>query len=173
VSRVRSLLPLLAAAWVVLEIWLLIQVAEVIGGFAVFGLLLLGALTGGWLIKDAGLRALRQAARSMQAGGAPAGESDGRVGASLAAGLLLIVPGFLSDLLALACLLPPTRALLRRVPQRLSRRGSHGPLSDAYRLQEQLRIHRPDGKVVQGEVVDPPQPYDYGAPDGGRPRLTG
>ncbi len=28
--------------------------------------------------------------------------------------------------------------------------------ADAMRLQEQLRIHRPDGKVVQGEVVDPP-----------------
>jgi UPF0716 protein FxsA len=173
VSRTRSFLPLLVAAWVVLEIWLLIQVAHVIGGLAVFGLLLLGALAGGWLVKDAGLRALREATRSMQTRGAEAeGGSDGRIGASLAAGLLLIVPGFLSDLLALACLLPPTRALLRRVPGRLARRGSRGPLSDAYRLQEQMRIHRPDGKVVQGEVVDP-QPYDYSAGDGGFPRITG
>jgi hypothetical protein len=32
-------------------------------------------------------------------------------------------------------------------------------------MQEQMRIHRPDGKVVVGEVVDPEQPYDYGRRD--------
>jgi UPF0716 protein FxsA len=174
VSRFRTLLPLLVAAWVVLEIWLLIQVGEAIGGLAVFGLLLVAALAGGWLIKDAGLRALREAARSVQGRPAESPKGDGSVGASLAAGVLLIIPGLLSDVLALACLFPPTRRLLRRVPERLARGGSRGPLSDAYRFQEQMRMHRPDGKVVHGEVVDP-QPYDYSAGDGGaeRGRLPG
>ena len=78
------------------------------------------------------------------------------------AGLLLIVPGFLSDLVALTLLFPPTRALWRAVGRKVADRAVRSasavgtdPFADAMRLQEQLRIHRPDGKVIQGEVVDP------------------
>ena len=165
-GRLRYL-PLVVAAWVVLEIWLLIQVGHWIGWFPLFLLLVGSAVLGAWVVKRAGGRALRATA----AGKAEAGTMVGITG-----GLLLILPGLLSDLLGLACLFPPTAKLLRRLPARLLRR-SGGPIGDAYRIQEQLRIHRPDGKVVPGEVivgevVDPEpgpsdggQPYDYGRRD--------
>ncbi|MEY9963982.1 UPF0716 protein FxsA [Streptacidiphilus sp. MAP12-16] len=181
---VRRFLPLVVAAWVVLEIWLLIAAAQLIGWFGLLCLLIASAVLGGWVIKRAGLRALRSTAAGMR-GGAPSGDpvtSETRTAVLIAGGLLLILPGLLSDVLGLACLFPPTSALLRRIPERLLRRS--GPLGDAYRLQEQLRIHRPDGKVVPGEVivgevVDPPSqergqehtpedPYGYG---GGRDQL--
>ncbi|MBC3841822.1 FxsA family protein [Streptacidiphilus sp. 4-A2] len=136
-------LPLALAAWVVLEIWLLIEVAQLIGWFALLVLLLASAVLGGWVVKRAGLRAVRATA---------AGQAEARTAVSIAGGLLLILPGMLSDLLGLACLFPPTAALLRRIPAALLRRGG-GPISEAYRMQEQLRIHRPDGKVVPGEVI--------------------
>jgi len=163
-------LPLALVVWVILEIWLLIEVAHVIGWFPVLLLLLVSAALGGWVVKRAGLRALRATA---------AGAAEAGTAVSIVGGLLLILPGLLSDLLGLACLFPPTAALLRRVPARLLRRGS-GPIAEAYRLQEQLRIHRPDGKVVPGEVIvgevvdDHPaertgphhaEPYDYGRRD--------
>ncbi|MCD0481150.1 FxsA family protein [Streptacidiphilus sp. ASG 303] len=157
-GRLRTLLPLAVAAWLVLEIWLALEVASVLGGLAVAALFLAGALVGGWTVKRAGLRALRSAARSVEQGREPeAGESHTAL--TITGGVLLILPGFLSDLLGLACLFPPTRALLRRVPVRLARaavrRGRAGdPLAEALRLQEQLRVHRPGGRVVPGEVVD-------------------
>ena len=154
-------LPLAVLVWVALEIWLLIVVAHLIGWFPVLLLLVVSAAVGGWAVKRAGLRALRATA----SGSAEAGTAVGILG-----GLLLILPGLLSDLLGLACLFPPTAALLRRIPGRLLRRGG-GPIADAYRMQEQLRIHRPDGKVVPGEVIvgevvdEHQQPYDYGRRD--------
>jgi UPF0716 protein FxsA len=171
---------------VVLEIWLLIELAALIGGLGVFGYLVASALLGGWVVKRAGLKALRATAASMRGGVYPADggdpvTSETRTAVTIAGGLLLVLPGILSDLLGLACLFPPTAALLRRVPERWLRRAGT-PLGDAFLLQEQLRIHRPDGKVVPGEVivgevVDPAEdplrkrddPYGYG---GGRDRLT-
>ncbi|MGH3420852.1 MAG: FxsA family protein, partial [Streptosporangiaceae bacterium] len=59
-----------------------------------------------------------------------------------AAGVLVVVPGFVSDLFGLLLLLPPTRALVRR---RILRSASrHTPARYA------------PGEVVEGEVVDEP-----------------
>ena len=121
--RLRSLLPLLVAAWLVLKIWLALQVAALLGGLSVLGLMVATAVLGGWMIKRAGLRAFRAAARAVEQGREPEpGESHTAI--TITAGLLLILPGFLSDLLGLACLFPPTRAVLRRIPARLARQGA-------------------------------------------------
>ncbi|MFE0458890.1 FxsA family membrane protein [Kitasatospora sp. NPDC058965] len=163
-SPLRRWLPLAAAAWLVLELWLVIELASVIGWFLVLLLLLLGVVLGGRLIKRAGLRALRNASASFEQGQMPpSGAAETNTSLTVLAGVLLMVPGFLSDLLGLTLLLPPTRAVWRsagrRVAQRVLRAAPAGdPLADAMRLQEQIRIHRPDGKVIQGEVVDPEQP---------------
>ena len=176
-GKLRRVLPLLIAAWLVLEIWLLIQVGSAIGGFAVAVLLLAGVVIGGWLVKRAGLKAI-SAAIDQSRDPKP---QQAQTGTSLTvlAGLLLIIPGFLSDVLALTLLLPPTRALWRAAGRRLAgaalRRSpvaGTDPFADAVRLQEQLRIHRPDGKVVQGEVVDPGQ-GPQGPDTGYRPPITG
>lgn len=165
-GRLRRALPLLVAAWLVLEIWLVIQVASVTGWLLVLILLLLGVVVGGRLIKRAGLKALRAASVSFERGTMPPpGASETGTSLTVLAGLLLILPGFLSDLIGLTLLFPPTRALWRLVGRRAARSvlaasGAGDPLADALRLQEQLRIHRPDGKVVQGEVVDPADRQD-------------
>ncbi|MFD8703133.1 FxsA family membrane protein [Kitasatospora sp. NPDC059648] len=159
-SRLRRVLPLLITAWLVLEIWLLVLVGSWLGGFAVLLLLIAGGVIGGSLIKRAGMKALSAAleqSRNPQSQQPQTGTSM-----TVLAGLLLIVPGFLSDLVALTLLFPPTRALWRAVGRKVADKAvrSASPagtdaFADAMRLQEQLRIHRPDGKVIQGEVVDP------------------
>ncbi|MGK5640826.1 FxsA family membrane protein [Streptomyces sp. URMC 126] len=150
----RKLLPLAIAAWAVLEIWLLILVADAAGGLAVFGLLAGGVVLGGYVIKRAGRRAWQRLTRSMQAAGAgsaaPEAEGGGN-GLTMLGGLLLMVPGLLSDAAGLLCLFPPTRALIRKTAvRRIERAGAASPLGDAVR---QARMHQPDGKVVQGEVI--------------------
>jgi UPF0716 protein FxsA len=61
-----------------------------------------------------------------------------------AAGVLIVLPGFVSDILGLLLVLPPTRAVVRR---RMLRSASlHTP------------PRYPPGAVVDGEVVDTPAP---------------
>ncbi|WP_171167408.1 FxsA family membrane protein [Streptomyces sp. I05A-00742] len=157
--RTRKLLPLAVAAWAVLEIYLLILVADAAGGLAVFGLLAGGVVLGAYVIKRAGRRAWQRLTRSMQAGGAAGAAPDvegGGNGLTMLGGLLLMVPGLVSDVAGLLCLFPPTRALIRKTAvRRIERAAEAGPLGDAVR---QARMHRPgaggpDGKVVQGEVI--------------------
>ncbi|MGW2375276.1 FxsA family membrane protein [Kitasatospora sp. NPDC001683] len=159
-SRLRRVLPLLITAWLVLEIWLLVLVGSWLGGFAVLLLLIAGGVIGGSLIKRAGLRALSAAVE--QSKNPQSQQPQTGTSMTVLAGLLLIIPGFLSDLVALTLLFPPTRALWRAVGRRVADKAVRSaspvgadPFADAMRLQEQLRIHRPGGKVIQGEVVDP------------------
>ncbi|MFG2297937.1 FxsA family membrane protein [Streptomyces sp. NPDC048603] len=177
-ARPRTFLPLAIAAWLVLEIWLLGVVADWIGGPAVVALLAAGLVLGVVVIKRAGRRAFKnlqstfQQAQAGQPPAAPAagsGKGSGN-GMTMLAGLLLILPGLLSDVAGLLLLLPPVRAVVgRRFERMLEKKVAAAPagsFGDAYR---QTRIHYPDGKVVQGEVVREDTPP---APDPNRPPLT-
>jgi UPF0716 protein FxsA len=183
-SRARVLVPLAVAVWAVLEIWLLTVVAGAIGGWLVLLLLLAGFVFGAAAVKHAGRRAWNSLAAAVRTApeAAPYGAPGARdplgprqpvptaegAGTAMLGGLLLIVPGFVSDAAGLLCLFPPTRELLTaaagRLGRRLGRRGlSHPPGSFGEAFQ-QARMRMPDGKVVPGEVVrDDGRP---GGPDG-------
>ncbi|MFF4740004.1 FxsA family membrane protein [Streptomyces sp. NPDC001262] len=169
----RRFVPLGVAVWAVLEIWLLTLVAGAAGGLTVAALLAAGVVAGAYVIKRAGRRAWQRLTRSMQQPQEPSAagrdELGGREGAgggnalTMLGGLLLMVPGLISDAAGLLCLFPPTRNLLRKgFERRLGRTApAPGSLGDAFR---QARMHQPDGRVVQGEVIrndEPPAPrYD-------------
>ncbi|NEA62940.1 FxsA family membrane protein [Streptomyces sp. SID12488] len=178
-SRLRTFLPLGIAAWLVLEIWLLSVVAGAASGFAVFVLLVAGFVLGSVVIKRAGRRAFRNLTQTLQQqqGGTPAagaarpGGSEGN-GLLMLGGLLLMLPGLISDAVGLLLLIPPLQKAISRYAERTFERklreSNPGTLGDAF---QQARIRRPDGKVVQGEVIQ-----DHGA--GGtagerRPPLAG
>ncbi|MGW0859465.1 FxsA family membrane protein [Streptomyces sp. NPDC002690] len=185
-SRVRRFLPLGIVAWLVLEIWLLILVADAAGGFTVLLLLVAGFVCGAAVVKKAGRRAFSNLTETLrQAPGQP-GAEEGRPepqpaargnGFLMLGGILLMIPGMLSDLAGLLLLVPPVRkalsGLTERALERRMRAASPGSLSGAF---HQARMHRPDGKVVQGEVIredgtQPPRRGDDG-PQGPRPPLT-
>ncbi|WP_190144197.1 FxsA family membrane protein [Streptomyces glebosus] len=188
-SRARRFVPLGIAAWMVLEIWLLTVVAGATNGLTVLLLLVAGVIVGGYVTKRAGRRAWRNLTESFQtagdpaaSGNSPAGNSSSGNGRSgndksgsghtlpMVGGLLLMLPGLVSDALGLLCLFPPTGKLMqRRAEKLLSRRAGYSPGSfgDAF---QQARMHRPDGKVVQGEVIRDDEPP---APRRQDPPLTG
>ncbi|MFD7611242.1 FxsA family membrane protein [Streptomyces sp. NPDC059828] len=177
-SRARTFLPLGVAAWLLLEIWLLTLVAGAAGGFTVFALLVAGAVLGAVVIKKAGRRAFRNLTEAFQQSGAtpaatPADRQDQGNGLLMLGGLLLMLPGLISDAAGLLLLLPPVRRSIGRHAEksleRRMRQAAPGSLGDALR---QARIHRPDAKVVQGEVIrqDPPAPPQPGT--GQHPPLT-
>ena len=100
-SRLLRFLPIGIAAWLVLEIWLLMVVAGAASGFTVFLLLVAGFVFGAVVIKRAGRRAFRALSETLQqqqSGALPQGRanSEGN-GLMMLGGLLLMLPGLISD----------------------------------------------------------------------------
>jgi UPF0716 protein FxsA len=95
------------------EITVMIQVGQWLGVVNTIGLLLLVSVIGAWLVKHEGLGVLRRIQQQRLAGEVPAAPVfDGAL--ILVAGLLLLIPGFVTDALGLLLLLPPVRAGVRR-----------------------------------------------------------
>lgn len=102
----------IAFALVLVEILILVALIGEIGFFAVFGLWAVSAVAGIWLIQEQGMATMRRAQESFQRGTMPVGEMFESL-CLFGAGLLLIMPGFVSDAFALALLVPACRNLLR------------------------------------------------------------
>ncbi|MBE9376453.1 FxsA family protein [Saccharopolyspora sp. HNM0983] len=126
------LLPLLLVAAVV-EIGVLVLVGQLIGVLPTLLLVLGTALLGSWLLRREGRRTLEEFRTAAMQRTPPERElSDGVLVAGAA--LLIIVPGFVTDLAGLVLLLPPVRAAARKRMARAAERRSQ-------RLQEQMRRH--------------------------------
>jgi UPF0716 protein FxsA len=94
------------------ELAVIISVADSIGVLNTVGLLILVSLVGAWLARREGAGVLRRIQAALGRGDMPSTEvADG--GLILLAGALMIAPGFVSDVLAILLLLPPTRAVVR------------------------------------------------------------
>jgi UPF0716 protein FxsA len=106
------MIVLLLILWPLAELYVVIKVAEAIGLLYTLLLLVVGWPLGSWVLREQGRAAWRRLGDTVAAGRSPGREVlDGAL--VLIGGLLLIVPGFISDLLGVLALLPPTRALLR------------------------------------------------------------
>ncbi|TDW91988.1 MULTISPECIES: FxsA family protein [Kribbella] len=141
------------------EIFVIIQVGQVIGGWPTVALLLVESAFGAWLIKREGRRAWRALQSSFETGKMP-GRELADAALVLVGGTLLLTPGFITDIFGFFFVLPFTRPLARRAMTAFfSRRvttqlgtpglgtfipgpGTPGP-------------QRPTNDVIQGEVIDP------------------
>jgi UPF0716 protein FxsA len=111
-----SHLPLIRLFFVIfpiLELWGLIRVGAVIGAWPTIGLVLLAAISGIAILRQQGFQTLLRVRARMARGEEPTtAVLEGMVLA--VAGLLLLIPGFLTDVLALLALIPALRARLVR-----------------------------------------------------------
>lgn len=97
----------------VAEVYTLIRVGGAIGPAATIALLLGAAVLGSWLVRRQGSAVLDRVRTAMDRGEMPAGALlEGAM--LLAAGFLLVLPGLLSDGVALLLLVPPLRHWLVR-----------------------------------------------------------
>ena len=114
------MLPWLLLAFIVVpvvELALIIQVGQSIGVWWTIALLLADAILGSLLARSQGRIAWRRFNDAMRAGRPPAREVvDGAM--VLVGGALLLTPGFFTDVFGIALLLPPSRAVIRRVALR-------------------------------------------------------
>lgn len=95
----------------ILEMWLLITVGREIGALPTIGLVLLTAVVGLALLRRQGLSTVLRAQQKMQAGELPAREMAEGIFLAVG-GALLLTPGFFTDALGFACLIPGLRQLL-------------------------------------------------------------
>lgn len=118
-----GLLALLFLVVPIAELYVIVQVAGAVGVPETILLLIGISLLGAWLARVAGVSVLYRLQRTVRAGRVPSVEIvDGAL--VLLAGALMITPGFLSDILAILLLLPPTRAIVRGVVlRRIRARG--------------------------------------------------
>ena len=113
------LIALLILIVPIVELILIVEVATRIGVFETLFLLIAISVAGAWLLKREGSAAWRRLQAAMQRGEIPTNEViDGVM--IVFGGALLLTPGFLTDLVGLALLLPPTRALLRGWSRRVT-----------------------------------------------------
>ncbi|MBT0771972.1 FxsA family protein [Kineosporia sp. J2-2] len=106
-----------------LELFVAIEVGRAVGALAVFGLLVLMSVLGAFVVRrqgSAAWRAVNAAART----GTPPSRDLADAAVLMLAGVLLILPGFCSDVVALLLLLPFTRPVARRPVERFFRRAA-------------------------------------------------
>lgn len=149
-SRRRRWPWLLVLAFVLVpiaEIYVIIQVGQVIGAWWTVVLLIADSIFGSWLVRHEGARAWLALRTALASGRMPARElADGAL--ILIGGTLMISPGFISDVAGFGLILPFTRPIARRiltavVSRRLLAGHDNRPGSG------------PEGPVIRGEVVDP------------------
>jgi UPF0716 protein FxsA len=149
----------LVACWVLAEVVVYVLVAARIGVGWTILLTLASTAVGMSLLARQGTRAigeLRQATRTRP----PSGRALGDAGLGAVGALLVVLPGFLGDLVGLCCLVPGLRAL----PRALVARALFGRLPDRLRGPVHVRSTRAGavggptadgdpGRVIEGEVV--------------------
>ena len=110
----------------ILELYVLLQVGQLLGVVPTLVLLVALSLLGAWLLRREGTKAWAAFRTALARGRLPASEvADGAL--VILGGALLLTPGFATDAFGLVCVVPPTRALLRRALTRaVARRLAEG-----------------------------------------------
>ncbi|HEX2072050.1 MAG TPA: FxsA family protein [Thermoleophilaceae bacterium] len=111
------------------ELYVILQVGDAIGAPLTILLLVADSLLGSMLLRSQGRSVWRQFNEAMRAGRMPHRELFDGI-AVIFGGAFLITPGFLTDVVGLLLLIPPTRAVLRRfAARRLGKRFGLGAVA--------------------------------------------
>jgi UPF0716 protein FxsA len=131
-----------------LELALLIQVGGAIGVLPTLLLVIAGMLAGSMVWRVAGLATALRVRERLARGEAPEQEMLGGLLIAVGGGLLLL-PGFISDLLGLLCLLPFTRSLLlARLQRRMQEQAQR---QRAFFEEQATRSGQGRAQVLEGE----------------------
>ena len=136
---------LLFIAATLMEIFVFIEVGSAIGAWSTIALIVLTAVIGLSLVRIQGFQTLMEAQRKVNMGEPPAREM--LAGMMLAvSGILLLLPGFVSDIGGVLLLLPPVRAaLVERFISRMNIQTHQGHTFNA-------DFHRTDGADQQARL---------------------
>ncbi|WP_170984230.1 FxsA family protein [Rhodoligotrophos defluvii] len=168
----RFIILLVLLALPLLEIAVFIKVGEWLGAPLTILLVVLSAVVGLWIVRLQGFSLLTKARDSLRQNAMPVGSVVH--GAFLVvAGILLAIPGFLTDLVAFALLIPPVRVMIARIILEKVRRsanvsihvGGNGMRGGAGPFRSDHRTTG-EGPVIEGELVEDLTPPEPNAPGG-------
>jgi UPF0716 protein FxsA len=144
---------LLFAILPIVEIAILINVGEQIGGWYTVAIVILTAFAGAHLVRQQGLSTLMQAQQKMQAGTMP--EQEMAEGLLLViAGVLLVTPGFITDGIGFLLSLPMTRPLIAKsLVKGLSMRMTNTSFNSNFSQHQQQQPHSTEQyeDIIEGE----------------------
>jgi UPF0716 protein FxsA len=153
-AMARLLLGLGLIALPFIELALLVKTGQTIGLWPTLALLAGAAVVGGAIMSRQGLTVARRTQEAVALGRPPVGPVlDGAL--MLLAGALLITPGFLTDALALALLVPPIRRRVARATVRrlVERAQLQFKAQKSARGAEEGTAGKDEGPVIEGEFV--------------------
>ena len=129
------------------EIYILIQVGQVIGALWTVFFVVLTAVIGVALLKQQGLSTLTRAQEKMNHGEVPANELLEGL-ALLVAGAFLLTPGFFTDAFGFVLLFPPTRSALITAMQKRFVAAGRFSVEGAYRSGSKQDSQQ--GNIIEG-----------------------
>jgi UPF0716 protein FxsA len=137
----------------IVEMWLLITVGREIGAWSTIGLVILTAAVGFSLLRQQGFATLFRARQKMDAGEIPALEMAEALILAVS-GVLLITPGFVTDVLGFAALLPGLRRwLVSGFVSRMDAASARGQSASQHQIFS--HEHRSHGATPrQGDLQD-------------------
>ncbi len=131
----------------IIEIALFIEAGDRFGLWPTLGAVILTAIIGTSLLRWQGISTWARATQSLQQGVFPVNEVFTGL-CLVAAGALLLTPGFLTDAIGFALFVPPVRVLIARLMKRLIQRGN-GP--QIWVNGEAMDASRSKNTVIDGE----------------------
>lgn len=146
----------------IIEIALFIQIGGAIGTWPTLGIVLLTAVLGTWLVRTQGRIAMNNLSRSFSELNDPT-EPLAHGAMILVAGVLLLTPGFFTDALGFALLMPPVRvAVFRYLSSRITvQKFQMGPGPSAQ------QHGRTGGDIIDGDFEEvSPKPRSNGRASG-------
>ncbi|HEX3328262.1 MAG TPA: FxsA family protein [Actinomycetota bacterium] len=152
----------------ILELYVILQVAHVIGLLPTLALLIAVSVMGAWLLKREGAAAWRRVREALARGEMPATQvADGAL--VVLGGALLLTPGFVTDAVGLLLLIPAVRVALRGGVRRLLWRWGRRRLrvvDTAGTVTRSVYTTRVDRGSVVTRPSDPLPPSRQTPPDG-------
>lgn len=146
------ILLILFIAVPVIEIGLFIQVGGVLGLWPTLALVLITAFVGASLVRSQGLHTLMTVQQRIQRGEMPAQQIVEGVMLAVA-GVLLLTPGFMTDVMGMLVLLPAPRAMLAKylMSKMVVTNMSSGFQSSHFEQDFHSRSSRHGGQTFDGE----------------------
>ena len=141
----------------VFEISLLINIGKTIGGFNTIAFVIFTAILGAYLVKQQGIETMQKVQKEMNSGRMPAMQMAEGV-ALLFAGAVLLTPGFLTDAIGFALLVPFIRqTMIAWVAKKgiVKTQTSNGGFTGDFQSAETAKKRMNDSNVIEGEYTEP------------------
>lgn len=168
------LLLLLLLVVPVAELFVIVQVSDLIGLLPTLLLLVGVSIAGAYLLKQQGMATWKRLRQTLNRGEMPTGEvTDGAL--ILLGGALLLTPGFITDAVGFLLVLPVTRAAFKSAARRLFRRRmqrGRGAIVYQARVVRSERRERDARTTEASRPLEPAPPQEEGSAnaDGSRGR---